>query len=761
MRRALWTLALLGNLAGACSSQESNTRIVVVVWSDLTIPTEIDSIHIDVTGPTSARTGSFPLTTGNETGKSKLPVVLALVQASNQDLSFTVTARGFLGNNPNPVVSQAARLDFLSDQSRVLTLFLGRACLGVTCGGNNTCSNGTCAQSIDVNVSSLPAYDPQAPLSSPDAAPGPRLDSGSDGVAAEGGIPDARGVDAMADEGQTVDSAADKPAHLPIPGLDGGVDAGTGGTSGSGGSGGTTAATGGTGGSGVGGAGDSGLPDAPDAPPDVPVGGAGGTTGLDGTTGTGGTATGGTTDASDGTATGGTSAGGAAGPTGGAAGTGGSCSGTMCGSTCSDLTMDVNNCGQCGRPCQSANVLGLSCNAGLCNTAACSGVWGNCTQPAAPLTDDGCETYLNTRANCGGCGIKCTSTQACVLGTCQTVPYALPTAAMDVYLGAGSLVLDGTKAYITKVADTSLKVLDVSNPLSPTVLGSVNHGYSDSQLAAHAIYNNIVWIVRSSCCGYGYATSMFGVDVSNPASPYVRGSLQLQTASSLVSWWSNLLVYSGYLLVQDYAQNKVYVIDISNPDAPKKFSEWSLPWMVDGGDAGMTIDGHYLYMPCRQAQVLNIYDLTNLAAVTLAGSVSTGSEEAWEWPAKIGSYLYLNVSTYGSGVVHMKVVDVSNPAAPTIVGTVASTGETIAKNGRLFSLGTSGSNATASAYSLANPIAPVVEASSTVPPPSPSTSLNLWLMASPQAGWVGDFLIGMTDGSSGYSGVRAVYFPVN
>jgi len=63
------------------------------------------------------------------------------------------------------------------------------------------------------------------------------------------------------------------------------------------------------------------------------------------------------------------------------------------------------------------------------------------------------------------------------------------------------------------------------------------------------------------------------------------------------SWWSNLLVYSGYLLVQDYAQNKVYVIDISNPDAPTKFSEWSVPWMVDGGDAGMTINGHIFTCP--------------------------------------------------------------------------------------------------------------------------------------------------------------------
>ena len=662
MRRVLWMLSLLGGLA-ACSSQKSNTEIVVAVWSDLTVPTEIDSIHIDVKGPNSERTGSFLLTTGNEKGKTKLPVVLALVPPNNQDLSFTVTASGFLGNSPNPVVSQRAHSSFLHGESRVLKLFLGRSC-----------PSGLCDE-LNVDPESLTVYNPTAALSPPDAGAGPRLDSGVDGVAADRGGVETSAVDAMAEGGQTVDSAADKPADLPVSTPDSGVvdagaDSATGGTGGSGGTGGTTASTGGAGGSGVGGSGDAGLPDAPNPQPDLPVADA-------------------------------------------------------------------------GLPDAPGAQPDLSvADAGLPDAPD--------TQPDLPVADGGLPDAPDAA-----------QPDLPVGDTGAVVPYLLPAAATDVYLGATSLVLDGSKAYITVSADTSLKVLDLSNPLSPTILGSVNHGYSDSQLAAHAVHNNIVWVVRSSCCGYGYATSMFAVDVSNPASPYVRGSLQLQTALSLVSRWSNLLIYSGYLLVQDYAQNKVYVIDISNPDAPKKFSEWSTPWMVDGGDAGMTIDGHYLYMPCRQAFVLNVYDLSNLAAVTLAGSVSTGSEEAWEWPVKIGSYLYMNVSTYASGVVHMKVIDVSNPTTPTIVGTVASTGETITKNGRLFSLGTSGSNAIAAAYSLANPIVPAVEAVSSVPPPSPSTTLNLWQMASPQAGWVGDYLIGMTDGSGSYSGVRAVYFPVN
>ena len=581
-------------------------------------------------------------------------------------------------------------------------------------------------------------------------------------------------------------------------------DTGVVGMGGAGGQVATTTSDAGVAGAGGGGSGrDAGVPDAPGAQPGVPIGGIGGGGGSSGLGGAGGRGDAGVLDVPGaqpdvpigGTGGGGTTSSGGAASTGGISGVGG----TNVGLGGSDAGVpDVPGV----RPDVALGGIGgggTTSSGGAASTGGISGVGGTNVglggsdagvpdvpgvRPDATMggtggggtTSSGGATSTGGVGGAGGTSGGLGGSDAGVLDapvaqpdlplgdTGGVVPYLLPTAVKDVYLGASSLVLDGTKAYITNVADTSLKVLDVSNPLNPTVLGSVNHGYSDSQLAAHVVYDNIVWIARSSCCGYGYATSIFGVDVSNPASPYVRGSLQLQTASSLVSWWSNLLVYSGYLLVQDYAQNKVYVIDISNPDAPTKFSEWSVPWMVDGGDAGMTINGHYLYMPCRQAQVLNIYDLTNLSAVTLAGSISTGSEEAWEWPVKIGAYLYMNVSTYGSGVVHMKVIDVSNPANPTIVGTVPSTGETIARNGKLFTLGTSGNNALASAYSLANPIAPVVEAATTVPPPPPTQTLNLWLMASPQTGWVGNYLIGMTyDETGNYSNSRigAVYFPVN
>ena len=223
MRRVCWMLSLLGGLA-ACSSQDKNTKIVVAVWSDLAVPSEMDSIHIDVQGPTAASPAkTFALTTSDD-----LPVVLALVPPNNQDWPFAVTASGFLADSSTAVVSQTATLSFIRGESRLLRLFL-----------EHTCAKGLCGQLV-VDSQSLPVYDPKAALSPPDAGAGVKLDGGADV-----GSADVRGAETLEAGGQTGDGAADKPA-------DGkGGETGTGATGGA--VGGTT--TGGVGGSALGGSG--------------------------------------------------------------------------------------------------------------------------------------------------------------------------------------------------------------------------------------------------------------------------------------------------------------------------------------------------------------------------------------------------------------------------------------------------------------------------------------------------------------------------
>ncbi len=119
----------------------------------------------------------------------------------------------------------------------------------------------------------------------------------------------------------------------------------------------------------------------------------------------------------------------------------GTCNAGTCTLNCSSGTGDCNNnptdgcetntntslshCGGCGRACvTTGGVATAQCTSGLC-TSTCSSGFGNCTQPAFPTADNGCETTTLTDANnCGACGRVCSSThtnvRSCAAGVCNS-----------------------------------------------------------------------------------------------------------------------------------------------------------------------------------------------------------------------------------------------------------------------------------------------------------------------------------------------------
>lgn len=82
------------------------------------------------------------------------------------------------------------------------------------------------------------------------------------------------------------------------------------------------------------------------------------------------------------------------------------------------------HCGGCDRAClDDANVTGTTCSGGLC-AATCVASRADCSQPAAPAADNGCDTNLNSNATCGTtCGnvVACTVDKNCVSGVAVTV----------------------------------------------------------------------------------------------------------------------------------------------------------------------------------------------------------------------------------------------------------------------------------------------------------------------------------------------------
>jgi hypothetical protein len=77
------------------------------------------------------------------------------------------------------------------------------------------------------------------------------------------------------------------------------------------------------------------------------------------------------------------------------------------------------NCGGCGNVCSLANAV-EECPSGDCAIRICEPGWGDCNGGAS----NGCETPLDTLTNCGACGTGCAlpnGSESCATGSCRVV----------------------------------------------------------------------------------------------------------------------------------------------------------------------------------------------------------------------------------------------------------------------------------------------------------------------------------------------------
>lgn len=91
------------------------------------------------------------------------------------------------------------------------------------------------------------------------------------------------------------------------------------------------------------------------------------------------------------------------------------CDGSMANGCEVDTNTAVGNCGRCGTVCPvPANATAATCAMGRCGFTCAAGS-DNCDGAAA----NGCEVDINTNANCGRCGVRCTGMASCNNGTCE------------------------------------------------------------------------------------------------------------------------------------------------------------------------------------------------------------------------------------------------------------------------------------------------------------------------------------------------------
>ncbi|MFZ5434364.1 MAG: T9SS type A sorting domain-containing protein [Calditrichota bacterium] len=229
-----------------------------------------------------------------------------------------------------------------------------------------------------------------------------------------------------------------------------------------------------------------------------------------------------------------------------------------------------------------------------------------------------------------------------------------------------------------------IRILDISNPVSPTEVASRWGGMGRLIIRGHYLFTS----------GGGYI-----FDIANPVVPIVVGEFHtfcwihrgidvnndyLYIAVNRdglyifdISILSSPVAVSNYIpphsaidvCIRDtlaYVANDfsvMWIMDISNPSTPQYVGKCPVPELFEGiRGARLTVDENYAYVTAR-GRGLFIVDVSDPSVPTQIIQYSaTGSDTYWDVAVRNG-YAYLAVD---GGI--LRIVNVSDPAAPQPVG---------------------------------------------------------------------------------------------
>jgi hypothetical protein len=146
-----------------------------------------------------------------------------------------------------------------------------------------------------------------------------------------------------------------------------------------------------------------------------------------------------------------------------------------------------------------------------------------------------------------------------------------------------------------------MRVIDVSNPALPFVAGEVDMGGFGGR------------IVHSG--GHAYVATRAGlriIDVSIPTSPVIVGSAG--------GWCDDLVLQGDWVYAVSQNPNALLVFDVSDPEQPALAA--TLPFTQ--GPSHIAAAGEYVYVGCRFDRLLLIIDVTDPVSPAIAVTASLG-----------------------------------------------------------------------------------------------------------------------------------------
>lgn len=202
-------------------------------------------------------------------------------------------------------------------------------------------------------------------------------------------------------------------------------------------------------------------------------------------------------------------------------------------------------------------------------------------------------------------------------------------------------------------------ILDVSDVEAPDVLASFDPGDNIQDVWPTAKY---------FYCLSQTPDALVVCDWSNPRSP----SIVTQFTHAEIDEPTGLYIRGRYAYIASRAKKALVIVDISAPSAPRYVGHYAnATYLTHPTD--VVVSGNYAFVLSHPyLHCVNIADPTNPTSVSYL-SVKLNYSNYRDRLCKVGKYIYLTdagAGTHEEASNRIRIVDVSNPASMSIVGTI-------------------------------------------------------------------------------------------
>lgn len=175
---------------------------------------------------------------------------------------------------------------------------------------------------------------------------------------------------------------------------------------------------------------------------------------------------------------------------------------------------------------------------------------------------------------------------------------------------ASAVFVSGTRAYVTRVtgAGSEFSSINISNPLSPTVLGNLAGGQSFLDVVVSGNY--------AYCAGASNQPEVRVIDITNPAAMSIVGTLDLTGSSNGTS-----IALLGTTLAVGRANGDLVTVSVATPTSPTLLA--TLTGLTSVNDIFLGYNNYLFVATGLASQELLIYDISSPSSPVLIGGFNS------------------------------------------------------------------------------------------------------------------------------------------